>query len=105
MPSELNTKLNAIKTNKDTYLLPANIKKNVTILGVTGQLDPDLPAQDITVAPTTSQQVLEADPGYKLGTVTVSAVTSNIDQNITSGNIKSGTTILRCNWRLRRYRY
>lgn len=34
--SELNTKLQEIKLQKDTYLTPGNIKKYVTILGVTG---------------------------------------------------------------------
>ena len=39
MPSELNTKLNAIKTQKDTYLLSSNIKENVTVLGITGSYE------------------------------------------------------------------
>ena len=51
--------------------------------------------QDKTVTPSTSQQTISKDTGYYgLGTVTVSAVTSSIDANISAGNIKSGTTIL-----------
>lgn len=54
---------------------------------------PDL--QDKTVTPTTSEQTITADTGKDgLGTVTVNAVTSAIDENIVAGNIKSGVTIL-----------
>ena len=52
------------------------------------------PTQNKTVTPKTSEQSITADSGKVLGTVTVSAVTSNIDANITPGNIKSGVTIL-----------
>lgn len=51
--------------------------------------------EDKTVTPTTSQQTITAGTGYNgLGTVTVSAVTAAIDENITAANIKSGVTIL-----------
>lgn len=36
VPSELNEKLQEIKEQKSTYLIPENIKAGVTILGVTG---------------------------------------------------------------------
>ena len=56
---------------------------------------PEPTLQDKTVAPTTSQQTITADEGKDgLGTVTVSAVTAAIDENITAGNIKAGVTIL-----------
>ena len=52
-------------------------------------------AQAKTVTPTTSQQIIEPDQNYNaLSSVTVNAVTSAIDGNIQSDNIKSGVTIL-----------
>ena len=39
--SELNDKLLEIKRQKDTYILPENIKKDITVYGVTGTLDVD----------------------------------------------------------------
>lgn len=47
-----------------------------------------------TATPSTSQQTVNATSGKYMTSVTVSAVTSSIDANITAGNIKSGTTIL-----------
>lgn len=51
--------------------------------------------QNKTVDPSILQQSITADVGYSgLGTVTINAVTSAIDQNIVANNIKSGITIL-----------
>lgn len=51
--------------------------------------------QNKTITPTTSQQIITADQGYTgIGTATVSAVTSAIDQNIVAGNIKKNVVIL-----------
>ena len=38
--SELNEKLLEIKRQKDTYIIPENIKKDITVYGVTGTLEP-----------------------------------------------------------------
>ena len=66
------------QSNSDS--LPAYIKPN---------------NQNITVTPTVTQQVFTADQDHTgLGTVTVNAVTSSIDQNITTENIKKDVTIL-----------
>lgn len=51
--------------------------------------------QSKPATPSTSQQIITADNGYYgLSQVTVNAVTSSIDANITAGNIKSGVSIL-----------
>ena len=48
-----------------------------------------------TIAPTTSQQVFNVPSGYSgNGTFVVNAVTSSIDSDIQSGNIKQGVNIL-----------
>lgn len=48
-----------------------------------------------TVTPTKQQQSLTVNSGYSgNGTITVNAVTSSIDSNITAGNIKNGVSIL-----------
>ena len=52
------------------------------------------PTQTKTATPTTSQQLIEPDSGYELSSVTVNAVTSSIDANIQSSNIKDGINIL-----------
>lgn len=51
--------------------------------------------QNKTITPTTSQQTITPDQGYTgIGTATVNAVTSAIDQNIIAGNIKKDVVIL-----------
>lgn len=47
-----------------------------------------------TATPSTSQQTINATSGRYMTSVTVSAVTSAIDSDITAGNIKSGVNIL-----------
>ena len=55
----------------------------------------DVHNQSKSATPTTSAQEITPDSSYTgLDKVTVAAVTSAIDANITAGNIKSGVTIL-----------
>ena len=84
---------------KDKDLKPENIKKGVTILKVTGTYEGSggqvINNQNKSVDASTASQSITADQGYTgLGTVTVNAVTSSIDSNITAGNIKDGVNIL-----------
>ena len=58
------------------------------------QMEKKLPTQTKTVTPTTSEQDVSADTGYKLTGVKVEAVTKDIDANIKAENIKDGVTIL-----------
>ena len=60
---------------------------------VTVEVSPTL--ENKTVTPTTSEQTVTAGENYDgLGAVTVEAVTSAIDSNITAENIKDGVSIL-----------
>ena len=55
----------------------------------------DIGLQEKTVSPTTAAQEVVADSSYfGLGKVNVNAVTSSIDANIQTGNIKKGVSIL-----------
>lgn len=78
----------------DENISPMNIRKGKTILGVEGNLEPDKPDQSKVVSPSVEEQVVRADTGYELASVTVGAVTSAIDENIQADNIRYGVEIL-----------
>lgn len=80
----------------DQNIQAANIKNGVTILGVTGNYTGAvINNQNKTVNSSTSSQTVTYDSGYTgLNQVTVNAVTSSIDANITAGNIKKDVVIL-----------
>ena len=86
----------AVDASIDENIQSQNIKDGVTILGVEGTYVPPAPSlQNKSVTPTTSAQEISADSGYDgLGVVSVAGVTSSIDQNIVSGNIKKDVNIL-----------
>ena len=86
--------VNAVTSSIDSDIKATNIKSGVNILGVNGSVV-ELNGQTKTVSPTTSEQTITPDsPKNGLTSVTVEAVTSSIDSNITAGNIKDGVTIL-----------
>lgn len=85
-----------VTSSIDPNIVSGNIKKDIEILGVTGTFDGASPTlQNKSVTPTTSAQTVSADSGYDgLGIVSVAGVTSSIDPNIVSGNIKKDVNIL-----------
>ena len=96
MNTELTNVLNQIKQDKDENLTPQNIKKDVTVLGITGTYDPKPNLQSKTATLSAEEnQVIGYDSGYDgLSTVTVPKVTASIDNKLVPGNIKRDVTIL-----------
>lgn len=87
--------INGVTAAIDNNIQAGNIKSGVTILGVTGNYNPQPNLQSKSVNPTTSAQTVSPDSGYDgLSQVSVAAVTSAIDANIAASNIKNGVSIL-----------
>ena len=89
-----NITVNPVTANIDNNITPENIRAGVTILNIAGNLEPDKPDQTKIVDPTTNIQNIRPDTGYELASVTINAVTSNIDPNIIADNIRNGINIL-----------
>lgn len=79
----------SIATAEQAKIIPANIRENITILGVTGTMSgsEDVSAQAKTVTPTTAQQVIAPDsPTYNyLSQVTVLAIPYTETDNAAGG--------------------
>lgn len=85
--------VNAVTSAIDSDIQPTNIKKNVTILGVTGTYEPV--TEGLLVTPTTSAQKFTPAKGVDgFNAVNVEAVTAGIDRNIIPSNIKRDVEIL-----------
>lgn len=83
-----------VTSSVDTNIKAENIKSGISILGVAGSVI-ELNGHELEVTPSTEQKVIEPEENYNAITrVTVKAVTSSIDPNITPENIKSGVSIL-----------
>lgn len=90
----LNTKIKNIKLEKALKVLPENIKSGETIFGIAGSVI-ELHGETKSVTPSTSAQTITPSSGKNgITQVNVSAVDNTIDNNIQSGNIKDGVTIL-----------
>lgn len=78
-------------TTSDQVKTPSSGKNAITKVTVKAA-----PLETASATPTTSEQTIEATTAGKIGlsSVTVGAVTSDIDANIVAGNIKDGVTIL-----------
>lgn len=87
--------IEAVDATIDPDITAENIRLGVNVLGIEGTCNPNPALVSKTVDPSTSSQTVEAGSNYYgLQTVTVRAVTSAIDSNISADNIKSGVTIL-----------
>lgn len=120
MSNELQNTLDRILIEKNTKLIPENIKEGITILGVVGNAKIDMTDATatpddivagktaylkdgiatgtmvnngtITITPSKSNQTIPA--GYHNGNGIVRGVTASIDSNIKDNNIKAGVNIL-----------
>lgn len=89
--------LQEIKEEKDSKIIPENLKNGIVAFGVLGTLT-ELKGETKSVTPSTSAQTITPSSGKNgITQVNVAAVTSAIDQNIVAGNIKNGVSILRSN--------
>lgn len=84
----------AVTSEIDENITASNIRGGVTILGVTGDLEPDKPDQSKVVEPSTNEQVITADSGYELASVTIKPVTAEIDSDIQPENIRDGVSVI-----------
>lgn len=92
---DLNSNLIAIATEIETNVLPERIVAGYTMFGKMGAASMPVTQYTKTAIPSKSGQTIIPDIGYDaLEKVKISAVTSNIDENIVAGNIKYGTQIL-----------
>ena len=87
MSTLLEQNLQEIKRQKDLYIIPNNIKKDVEVLNVTGDYTFNL--QNKTVTPSNSSQTVEADNNYD----GLESVVVNGDANLVASNIKHNASI------------
>lgn len=89
--------VSAVTSSIDANITAQNIVSGVSILGVSGSATV-LNGDTLSVTPTTSAQTLTpTSPKNGFTEVSVSAVTSAIDNNIAPQNIRSGVSILGVN--------
>ena len=91
--------VNAVTSSIDSNIVASKIKKDVVILGVTGNYEgTGASISSLNVTPSTSAQTITASGGVDgYSPINVSAVTASIDANIIAANIVSGKSILGVN--------
>lgn len=84
-----------VTASVDSDIRPENIRKDVNILGVKGTYAPEPAMQNKYITASTNQKEVYPDEGYGyFEKVTIAPVTSSIDSDIKSYNIKKGVKIL-----------
>lgn len=87
-------KVNPVTAAIDSDIKPENIRKDINILGVTGNII-ELLGQTTTIEPSTTTETYTPTNGRNgFTSVKVNAVTSSIDSDIKSVNIRKGVNIL-----------
>ena len=86
--------IKAVTADIDKDIKPVNIREGVSILGVKGTLKEVKPEETFDIQPTTTDQTITPTEGSVFSKGTVRAVTSDIDKNIVSNNIREGVTVL-----------
>lgn len=85
--SQLQDNLNEILRQKNAYLLPANLKKDVTLLGVTGTLE----SLDTSDANATASDIAQNKTAYVNGQKITGSVTEIASGQTTYGNGNTAT--------------
>ena len=78
----------ALDSTSATLLVPGNIRENITILGVTGEMSgsEDMSAEAVTVTPSWTAQTLTPSTGYNcISQVSVAAITLTYSDNSAGG--------------------
>ena len=84
-----------VTSSVDSDIKPENIRKDINILGVTGTYAPEPAMKDKYISASTYEKEIYPDEGYGyFEKVTIAPVTSLIDSDIKSSNIREGVTIL-----------
>ena len=86
--------VHAVTAEIDGNIVPNNVREGVTVLGVEGTLKEVKPEETFDIQPTTVEQAITPTAGSVFSRGTVRAVTSAIDNNIVSNNIREGVTVL-----------